>query len=454
MRTIRPHNLVSAYAVRIYRDALIYCVLLTPVFVFLYNTATGIGPKDFDLTDSSGSTLGQTLILTVFANSLLLAYLLRVPLQMFILAILPFALLLAWMVASIGWSDYPSLTLRRASRELLEITSIVLLALSLQSREAILRLLFRTFFIVNLFNVASLAVPSSFTPIGFAGIYLSKNNAGLAFACALPIFIIGIVDRTVSGSRLAAVFAFATSSAMLLLTLSKTAVGVSVISLLLLLCTRVVLSRNVYGRVLAPLVLLLAALVSVVTILSFDISEVLTAIFGDATFTGRDEVWRYALYKVSSSPFQGVGYGALWQVGGEFKASLKDAAVRWIANQAHNGYIDVFAQLGYVGLILLFAFLTHIFVRLVKYSSTQEPSKSFGLASYALYIFWGAIVYNVTESSFFQGGEQMWILMIFVCTCVARLLYDDMMVRRAKGEFGRVRRSLAEKRHALPRLTR
>jgi exopolysaccharide production protein ExoQ len=406
------------------------------------------------LTDSSGSTIEQAIILIVFANSLLLAYLLRVPLQMFILAILPFALIMAWIVASIGWSDFPSLTLRRASRELLEIISVVLLALSLQSREAILRLLFRAFFVINLFNVASLAIPSSFTQIGFAGIYLSKNNAGLALACALPIFIIGVVDRTVSGSRLAAVFAFATSGAMLVLTLSKTAIGLTIVSLILLLCTRVVLSRNVYGRMLAPLVLLLIALVSIITILSFGISEVLTTFFGDATFTGRDQVWRYALYKASASPFQGVGYGALWQVGGEVKTSLKDAEVHWIANQAHNGYIDIFAQLGYVGLILLFVFLIHIFIRMLKYSSIQKSSRIFGLASYALYIFWGAIIYNVTESSFFRGGEQMWILLIFICTCVTRLLYDDISVRTAGGEFGRLRRSFTENRRALPRLIR
>jgi O-antigen ligase len=408
--------------------------------VYLYNAVAGIGPQDIDLTDPSGNVIDQVFILTVFANSVVLAYLLRVPLQMFLLAILPFVLIMAWMVASIGWSEFPSLTIRRASRELIEITSIVLLALSLQSRKAILRLLFRAFFVINLFNVASLATSSSFTPIGFAGIYLSKNNAGLAFACALPIFIIGIVDRTVSGSRLAAIFAFVTSSAMLVLTTSKTAIGVTVISLLLLLCTRIVVSRNVYGRVLAPLILLLTALVSVITILSFDISEVLTTFFGDTTFTGRDEVWRYALYKASGSPFQGVGYGALWQVGGEVKTSLKNAEVRWIANQAHNGYIDIYAQLGYVGLILLFVLLIYIFVRLLKYSSIQESSRIFGLASYAFYVFWGAIIYNITESSFFQGGEQMWILLIFVCACVARLLYDDLVVRRVRVEFGRLRR--------------
>ena len=57
--------------------------------------------------------------------------------------------------------------------------------------------------------------------------------------------------------------------------------------------------------------------IALLLVVDFGIFRFIDYIFHDATLTGRDRVWDYALYRFSQSPLVGHGYGALWDTGRE-----------------------------------------------------------------------------------------------------------------------------------------
>jgi exopolysaccharide production protein ExoQ len=175
-------------------------------------------------------------------------------------------------------------------------------------------------------------------------------------------------------------------------------------------------------------------LAAVMIVWAVGLDVILTKLFGDATITGRDQIWHYALSKYDTNPPGGVGYGALWQVGSQFGDVLQHAQVHWVANEGHNGYIDLLAQTGYVGLICAIVYLVATLIRLVR-SAALPTSRLFGLTSYALYLLLGGLLYNVTESSFFRAGHPTWILLVLVSTCAGSAGLRGWVLHRRKARF-------------------
>jgi O-antigen ligase len=440
MRGYRPgpeHTSIIA----VYRNTLIYFILIlqfSPVFYALITGRISIlgNPTDFEATnDASASVVWQAIEVLMLVNSMILARFCKVPTRAYIVAMLPLLLMLFWIVLSIDWSAYPSLTLRRTIREIVELTTFTFLALSIPTPRLLLRPLFVSFAVINLMDLASMALPAlSFTPIGFSGIHIHKNSAGQFFFLSLPIFALGIIDRTVSQLRTVAIFSFLTASCMLVLTLSKTAVAVLVISAFLVFLVRLFIQPNAYSRIVLPIILICSAGNLLAIIFDFGLHETLSLFVGDATLTGRDKIWAYALSVFEKSPLHGVGYGALWQVGPDVEAMLKYAGSTFIPNEGHNGYIDILAQLGYVGLMALCGFLLITFLRIIKFVQAFAGNGRVSFADYALYVFIGVLFYNITESSYFRPGHGLWFMLVFVSSFVSGYLFRQRaLVRRVSG---------------------
>ncbi len=72
------------------------------------------------------------------------------------------------------------------------------------------------------------------------------------------------------------------------------------------------------------------------------------AIGKDPTLTGRTEIWTALLGQVAERPLGGYGYGAFWN-----KESLPARIIArqtgWAAPEAHNAWLDLLAQVGWIG---------------------------------------------------------------------------------------------------------
>ena len=131
--------------------------------------------------------------------------------------------------------------------------------------------------------------------------------------------------------------------------------------------------------------------------LQFTIGALTTIIelFGrDATLTGRTELWEDVL-NIGTNPIIGVGYGSFWL--GERMATLW-AKYSWQPTETHNGYLDIYLDLGLAGLILMVGIIISAFRNIrERLLSNQEYA---GLHVTFLVV---ALLYNITEAAFRPG---------------------------------------------------
>jgi exopolysaccharide production protein ExoQ len=405
-------------------DALRNLLVYGFVFYLFAFTAPDLlfGPSNASGNTSSdaGNTFNQLILPALFFATCIAVHTYRISARRLWRTLIPMAPFLLVMMLSTLWSDYPELTLRRASREFLEAIALVMLAACFSNARVLLGVLFRAFLIIGgLDLLSSVIFTDSFTDLGFAGIHGNKNVAGEFFVVAIPIYLWGTLYKEISGSRLLGLFSLTAGAAMLVATQSKTSMGAIVFGFAMLLLARNLFRRNLSLRVPLQLFLLVGLLCAVGIILNWGPSELLNNLIGDPTLTGRDQIWLYVTQKFNANPVLGVGYGAVWQVGPEIEAALKKAGLVFVFNEAHNGYLDIAAQLGALGVVGLVIFLIATLLNSLFYWATIEKNEFRGAGALTIYIFWALVLSNITESIYFQPGVGGSGMLIFLGGFVA-----------------------------------
>jgi O-antigen ligase len=168
-----------------------------------------------------------------------------------------------------------------------------------------------------------------------------------------------------------------------------------------------VVSMSATGRKITVVHTLVVLLVSTsLFALFFDPSGNLVQTVGrNSTLTGRVAIWRYAL-GLSGNPLFGAGFESFW-LGSRLQQMWAYLAGDRI-NQAHNGYLEVYLNLGWCGLILLGTVMATGYRNIISTLRQNRYSAAFKLA-----YFTAAIMYNFTESAF-RMGSMTWILLLMV----------------------------------------
>ncbi len=121
------------------------------------------------------------------------------------------------------------------------------------------------------------------------------------------------------------------------------------------------------------------------------------------TLTGRaTDIWPVVLDAAYHNPVLGAGYGGVWGLGGEVSQAVE-------VEQAHNGYLDLFLQLGATGIVLLAAWLLE-FARNTRRLVGRAGSWPI-LGACMLY---SLLVYNNSESTFIEYPSYIWTLSIYL----------------------------------------
>jgi exopolysaccharide production protein ExoQ len=116
------------------------------------------------------------------------------------------------------------------------------------------------------------------------------------------------------------------------------------------------------------------------------------AVGRNSTFTGRTVIWR-AILNTHTNPLVGTGYDSFW-LGSRIQEVW--AQTGYDITEAHNGYLDVYINLGIVGLFLVGSLLVSSYRRICNSLATTYSS-SVSLAAGLLAI---AFFYNLTEAAF------------------------------------------------------
>ena len=126
----------------------------------------------------------------------------------------------------------------------------------------------------------------------------------------------------------------------------------------------------------------------------------------DETFTGRTYLWMDVLKIASHHPIVGVGYGSFWI--GDLSNNLWEKYA-WKPQQGHNGYIDVYVELGLIGVCLLIIAIYFAYKNIMK-----TIVLDFEYGRFTIIFLTMILIHNITETSFLRSTHNLWFLLLLV----------------------------------------
>lgn len=148
--------------------------------------------------------------------------------------------------------------------------------------------------------------------------------------------------------------------------------------------------------------ILIGVLIFCILQLTLNITDRIILSFGkDLTLTDRTEVWA-AVLQIKTDPLIGTGFESFWL--GKRLETLW-AEYWWKPNQAHNGYIETYINLGWLGLFFLAGAIFSSFRNIRKallgqYEAEKVKESSFDFGRFRMGFLVALIIYNLTEATF------------------------------------------------------
>ena len=326
-----------------------------------------------------------------------------------LMALLSFALL------SVLWSDFPFVALKRWFRDLGNYLVILVALSDRRPLEAVRTLLRRLFFLLIPLSVVLIkyypGLGKSWDPwtgiAEYSGVTTGKNMLGALCLVSGLFFFWDTVTRWADRKerrtkRIILVNVVFIAMTLWLLNVSNSATSrvCLVVGCLVIAAahSKPVKRRPALLTVLIPLgicgYLLLAVGFGV------DVSAVVAEAVGrDPTLTDRTKIWAFVL-GMHTNPLVGAGYESFW-LGPRLEYFWQYSGLGHI-NEAHNGFLEVYLNLGIIGLSLLGWFLIASYRTICR---RLERFSSFGSLNLAL---WTTLLfYSATEASFRSG--LMWL---------------------------------------------
>ena len=316
----------------------------------------------------------------------------------------PILLFFLYGAVSVLWSDYPDVALKRWTKALGDIVMVLVVLTDPDPSAAVKRLLAWSGFLLVPLSVLLIKyypeLGQGYNPWTWGaystGVATGKNGLGLV--CL--VFGLGSLWRFLevlhSGERPLITGPLIAHGAVLVMVLwlfgkadSATSLGCFLIGGGLI----GVMSLPGLARERTAVHLLVVGIVSLCLFGLFLDSDVglVQAMGRDTTLTGRTALWDQLLRMPVDSLF-GAGFETFW-LGGRLEKFWR--AYWWHPNQAHNGYIEVFLNLGWIGVALL-GFVMAWGYRNVVGSLHRSPE----LGKLRLAYFVVAVLYNLTEAAF------------------------------------------------------
>ena len=300
------------------------------------------------------------------------------------------AALLAFGLISVLWSDFPFVSFKRWFRDLGNYLVILVVLSDPDAKEAVCTLLRR---LCYLLIPTSLLLIKYYPNLGkqyefwsgasmFVGVTTSKNMLGVACMVSGIFFFWDTVmrwsDRRNRRNKqtiiLNLLFIVITLWVLNLSNSATSRVCLVLGCLVIAAARRKGIKRNPFLlKVLIPVCLCLYMVLQY----GFGINGALAGMVGrDPTLTGRTVIWD-AVLSIHTNPLLGTGYESFWLGPRLTKVWLQTGVG---INEAHNGYLEVYLNLGLIGLFLLVAFLISSYRAICRRLETSPDISSLTLA--------------------------------------------------------------------------
>lgn len=352
-----------------------------------------------------------------------------------------------FFVCSLAWSAYPVSGVKRIVKDF----SVVLFALAILTEVnpsyAIRKLFLRCSYIVFTLSVVTIKyfphIGTNRTRAGenmFTGLTTQKNTLGTV---VFTYFIVLLWDLLQvrreeklgwTNPRIVARCLMLALGVWLLFTCdSKTSLLCLAIGLFLYWGTgRLLAMRNPKKKLLG---MAFAFVVLMGLDSTFQIKETIVQAMGrDLTFTGRTDIWDQVLAQPVNR-FVGAGFMMFWD--GEFgRMAVDEMGVR--ISTAHNGYVEILLDGGFIGLALLALMLLERGNSVANRMVSGEQWARFALIYWVL-----ALFHNLSESTFFRFSILWFFLILSIISPPPAFATRSPAGQGANLPKGRVKAGLA-----------
>lgn len=361
------------------------------------------GPTNLDTSHYSDGTPGDAVIFALLIGAGVLVLNLRSSkVRRFLHANLPLVLFFTYCLVSIAWSDFPLVAVKRIVKAVGDVVMVLVVLTDPYPVEAMKRLFARMSFLLLPFSVLLIvAYPSLGTyfdtqsnTMYYNGVTTQKNALGeTCMVCGLGLLWLlldALESREIPRRKLRiAVYGLMLLTAVGLIVRADSMTSLSTLALggaVLIVCAQrwVSASRSMVHLVVWGAV---AAAASAI----FLDSAVLHSLGRNATLTGRTDIWR-AVLALHTNPLIGTGYESFWL--GDRLQFVWDATDKGIL-QAHNGYLEIYINLGWIGVILLGGLIVTGYKHAVAAYFRDPRAGRLGLALFA-----AALMYSLSEAGF------------------------------------------------------
>jgi len=341
----------------------------------------------------------------------------------------PIVLFFVFAALSVFWSDFPFVTFKHWTKGIGDVEMVLIVLTDADPLESTKRLLSRVGFVLVPLSVLYCKYYPSLGRLmtrswlnTYVGVTTQKNMLG--WLCVL--FGLGFLwrlrtlyrDRE-NPRRTRQILAYAIVLGMILWLLQMSDSMTSLASLLLAGAVMILASQPMFLRGRAAVhVLVGAVLGTLIFALFFDSSGSLIENLGrNPTLTGRTAIWTDVL-KMPFNRIVGAGYESFWL--GDRLEQLR-TMVGFDVNEAHNGYLEIFLNLGWIGIGLLTVVFTTGYRKVIAALRANPEVGNLNLAC-----FLAALISSLTEAGF-RMMSLTWIFFLLSIVSASRILALEAM---------------------------
>jgi exopolysaccharide production protein ExoQ len=330
----------------------------------------------------------------------------------------PIILYSLYCAVSVTWAPYVGPAFKRWTKDLGDLVMVLLIATDAEPISAIRRLYSRIGFVLFPFSIVLIRYTDLgryFDPDGGpmnTGVTTNKNSLGLiVFVISLGVLwnvrsLLMNKDEPNRARRLVAqgtLLAF--GLALLAMAHSATSIACFILGSGIILATslRAIRSRPARVHALCLGIFLAGGLAGVLG----GQGAVVHSLGRGSTLSGRTLIWA-ALIPAAANPIFGVGFDSFWT--SPSAVTFQRNLLNWYhvegINEAHNGYIEIYLNLGFVGLALISLILTNGYRGAVT-AFRRNPSIAGLMLAYII----ASIFYSITEAGF-RTLNPIWIFLL------------------------------------------
>lgn len=387
----------------------------------------GIAPPEGVNVQMEGSPVDRLFFLVLLVAGIIVLIRRRSQVSPLLKASWPVMLYFGYCLLSVLWSDFPDISLKRWIKAIGDLVMVLVIATDAEPVAALTRLFSRLGFVLLPTSIILIkyfpALGRGYTPDGLpmnTGVTTNKNSLG----CVTLVLLLGTLWRVLSllGDRdhparsrhLWAQFTLlAIGLWVLVMAQSATSIACAVLGAALMLGVRAPAIRTRPSAVNALVVAMLLA--GGVTFLLGGTADVAHALGRSDTLSGRTDIWA-AVLAAGSNPVVGAGFESFW-ITPRYMAKFVQGLAGWWhpegLNEAHNGYLDVYLNLGWVGVSMIAIILISAY-RVSIAAFQRDPQLGGLMLAYVL----TAGTYNITEAGFRMLSLPWIFLLLAIITSI------------------------------------